>query len=163
MTPQPDSHQKTSVASQYARVFHVHRSALIDLLPHIPAEHAGYRTWAGALSLVELLDHLAESSLRITALIQERTPAPAPEASASIAQAHSRLITSHQSVMSSLPHIPNAHLARVVNGVKGMRMPIHDLLGLLITHEAHHKGQIWLMVRMLGLQPGLYVQLTGQP
>ncbi len=38
-------------------------------------------------------------------------------------------------------------------------MPVGVLLEMLNTHEAHHKGQVWMMARMIGVQPPRYIKM----
>lgn len=37
-------------------------------------------------------------------------------------------------------------------------MPLYGLIDFMVQHEAHHKGQIWLMARMIGLEPAMFVK-----
>ena len=41
----------------------------------------------------------------------------------------------------------------------GTQMPIAGMVDFLIAHEAHHKGQIWMMSRMIGLEPPMFVKM----
>ncbi|MFD1732035.1 DinB family protein [Deinococcus malanensis] len=29
----------------------------------------------------------------------------------------------------------------------------------MVSHEAHHKGQVWMMARMIGIKPPMYVKM----
>jgi uncharacterized damage-inducible protein DinB len=41
----------------------------------------------------------------------------------------------------------------------GREMPVTALLDMIITHEAHHKGQVWVMARMIGVKPPRFVKM----
>ena len=38
-------------------------------------------------------------------------------------------------------------------------MPLTQFAELLIMYEAHHKGQVWLMARPVGVKPPFFMQM----
>ncbi|WP_102125884.1 DinB family protein [Deinococcus planocerae] len=148
-------------SESYARTFESHRGALIDLYAQLPEEHGTFSAWEGGMSLIGQADHLAASSTMMLAMIAGESPArPAPGAgSASVAEVRERLRTTTERVAAAIRTLGPDDLARRVPAFGGREMPVTALLDALIGHEAHHKGQVWVMARMVGLKPPMFVRM----
>ncbi len=59
----------------------------------------------------------------------------------------------HQMSLASLSRMPAKALSRKVKIEKDGRVPVNWLLWHVIEHEVHHRGQIMLYLRLLGLEP----------
>ncbi len=143
--------------SAHARSFLMHRAALLDLLAQIPEEQGEFSAWDGGMSFRALADHLSGSSARLGALVAGTPPQPVPP-SASLADALARLQQTTDSTRALLDGLTDDELGRTVEAFGGRKMPVRALVEFLIQHEAHHKGQIWLMARMIGVQPPMFVK-----
>lgn len=153
MTPNP--------AEPYARSFRMHRGALLDLYAELPQEHGSFAAWEGGLSFIGQADHLAASSLMLLGMVAgeaPQRPAPGP-GSANLAEARERLRQTTEQVAGALAALSEEDLARRVPAFGGRELPVAALLDLLLGHEAHHKGQVWVMARMVGVKPPMYVKL----
>jgi uncharacterized damage-inducible protein DinB len=142
----------------YAGSFTMHRAALIELLEKIPAEKGDFAAWEGGLSFTKLADHLSGSSNRMGAMTRGQTPEKL-EPSQSLAAAIERLKASHGEVVAALEVMPPEMLGQKITAFGGREMPIAALLDFMVQHEAHHKGQVWMMARMVGVEPGMFVKM----
>lgn len=146
----------------YLAAFNMHRAALQDLYAQLPAEQSDFRAWPEGMSFTGLADHLAGSSERIMALVQGQAPA-APGStppSASLSEARERLEHSTRTLSEFLDSLSDEDISRVVTAFGGRQMPVSTLLDFNINHEAHHKGQAWMMARMIGVQPPFFTKLS---
>jgi len=143
---------------EYARSFMMHRAALLHLLDQIPSEQAGFRAWEDGMSFHALADHLAGSSERLGALVGGAAPGPV-QASPDFDSARERLRTGAARTQDLLSSLTPEQLARPIQAFGGREMPVSALADFVIQHEAHHKGQVWLMARMIGVQPPMFVRL----
>jgi uncharacterized damage-inducible protein DinB len=147
----------TQTGSEYARSFLMHRNALLSLLERIPADKADFKAWEGGMSFKHLSDHLSGSAARMAAMLRGQTPEKL-EPSADWAGALERMRASTSAAAAMLETLNADALNRVVPAF-GTQMPVRGMVDFLIQHEAHHKGQVWMMARMIGLEPPMFVKL----
>lgn len=148
-------------AELYARTFRMHREALMDLYAELPEEHGTFTAWEGGMSLIGQADHLAASSAMMLAMIAGQAPQrPAPgSGSASVAEVRERLRRTTDEVAAAIAALSPEDLGRRVPAFGGREMPVAALLDSLIGHEAHHKGQVWVMARQVGVKPPMFVKM----
>ena len=144
---------------EFAQNFINHRSALLDLLEHIPEDQGDFTAWEGGMSFKGLLDHLNSSSVRMRSLMLGQKPEPT-QPSAHFAEARENMKKGALEVQNFLSSLTEAQLSQVVTAFGGAQMPISTLTGMMIAHEVHHKGQIWMMARMIGVQPPMFFKLS---
>jgi uncharacterized damage-inducible protein DinB len=144
--------------AQYAQVFMMHRAALTDLMEKIPQGKGDFAPWEGGRSFIKLADHLSGTALYLAATARGSQP-QRPQPSANLAEASEGLKASGNELYQTLESLSPEQLSGEVMTFLGSKMPLHALVDFLINHEAHHKGQIWLMARMVGVEPALFVKL----
>jgi uncharacterized damage-inducible protein DinB len=142
----------------YARSFAMHRAALIELLEKIPAEQADFKAWDGGMSFTRLADHLSGSSVRMGKMMQGVKPDPI-EPSSDFAVAVKRLKTNLADTQAMLEGLTPESLQVLVPAFGGREMPVASLVDFMIQHEAHHKGQVWMMARMVGVEPAMFIKM----
>ncbi|ADV68626.1 DinB family protein [Deinococcus maricopensis] len=142
----------------YVRNFLMHRQALQDLLAQIPDNQGSFAAWDGGMSFIGLADHLSGSSARLFSMMRGQPPQPAPT-SATLAEARQHLERTTDATVQALRGMTDEDLRRVIPAFGGREMPVRALVDFIIQHEAHHKGQVWMMARMIGLKPGMFVKL----
>ncbi|UBV42932.1 DinB family protein [Deinococcus taeanensis] len=142
-----------------ARTFQAHRSALLDLYGQLPGEHGTFAAWDGGMSFIGQADHLSASTHRFLNMLQGQAPTPAPAPSASLEEARARLEASQASATQAIAALTDEDLSRRVPAFGGREMPLGALVETIITHEAHHKGQVWLMARMIGVKPPMFIKM----
>jgi uncharacterized damage-inducible protein DinB len=143
---------------RYAHTFMMHRGALLDLLEMIPADKGDFAAWDGGMSFHKLCDHLSGSTNRMPAMIAGEAPAKV-EPSADFAAAKARLNASAESARALMAGLSDAQTSSIIEAFGGRKMPVSVLIEFLISHEAHHKGQAWMMARMIGVQPPMFVRM----
>ena len=143
---------------EYAQSFLSHRSALLDLLEHLPEDQGNFAAWEGAMTFKGLLDHLNSSSRRMRSMMAGQKPEPA-QPSASFAEAKAVMQHDAPEIGGFLSSLTEDDLSRTVAAFGGMQMPISALVAGMLEHEIHHKGQIWMMARMIGVQPPMFARL----
>ena len=146
-------------SQHYAAAFQMHRAALQDLYAAVPDDRGDFRVWEGGMSFAGLADHLSASVARLPAMLRGEKPAPAAAGSADLAAARQRLSESAGQTVQLLAGMSDEDFDRRIVAFGGREMPIGALMDFIINHEAHHKGQAWLMARMLGIQPPFFVKL----
>jgi uncharacterized damage-inducible protein DinB len=137
----------------------MHRAALNDLYALLPDEQAGFAAWDGGMSFTGLADHLAGSSDRMLAMLQGQAPTPRADGSADLPGARTRLLESTETALAAIRSLSDDDMSRRVPAFGGREMPISALLDMIVSHEAHHKGQVWMMARMVGVQPPMFVKM----
>jgi uncharacterized damage-inducible protein DinB len=142
---------------RYANSLMMHRGALLDLLELIPADKGHFSPWDGGRNFLDLCDHLSNSSSYMVAAMSGQAPEQ-HEPSPDLAAAKERLSTNLHSVRKSLSALTDEQLSSIVEVFGGQKMPVWALAGFMIEHEAHHKGQIWVMARMIGVQPPMFAK-----
>jgi len=143
---------------EYAQNFMAHRSALLELLEHVPIDQGDFAAWEGAMTFKGLLDHLNGSSSRMRSLMLGQKPEPV-QPSASFAEAKAVMKSSAPEIQGFLSSLTDEELSRTVPAFGGMQMPISALTAGMLEHEIHHKGQLWMMARMIGVQPPMFAKL----
>ncbi len=143
--------------TEYAQSFSMHREALMGLLEQIPADQGEFTAWPEGMSFRRLADHLSASSGRVSAMMSGQAPKKL-EPSADLRAAVERLREVTQNTKLALKGLTPEVLARVVPAF-GQEMPVHGMIDFMLAHEAHHKGQIWMMARMIGIEPPMFVKI----
>jgi uncharacterized damage-inducible protein DinB len=144
-------------AQEYARAFMMHRAALLDGLEKIPNDKGNFKGWEGGRTFIELLDHLSGTTAYLMTNATGQAPTK-PEPSVSLEAAKTRLRENTETTQKFLSGLSEAQLAAQTEFL-GMKMPVFALVDFLTAdHEAHHKGQLWMMTRMIGVEPPLFVK-----
>ncbi|WP_424951887.1 DinB family protein [Deinococcus sp.] len=146
-------------AQRVSQTFAAHRAALTALLTEIPEEQAAYSPWEGAMNFVSLGDHLDASAKGMLAALSGQAPSREVVPSHSLHEARARLQASGEQVAQALAALSDDDLAREVPAFGGRTMPVAQLVEMLTMHEAHHKGQLWVMARQVGVKPPFFVQM----
>lgn len=148
-----------SQATRHVRAFQSHRGALIDLYEQLPEEHAGFAAWDEGMSFTRLADHLSLSLDRASAMLAGRTPDGPGEPSATLADARARLQATQDAFVTTVSALGDDDLQRRIPAFGGREMPVWMLLDFITQHEVHHKGQVWMMARMVGVKPPMFVRM----
>ncbi|MBZ9749933.1 DinB family protein [Deinococcus sp. HMF7604] len=143
----------------YARNFESHRAALLDLYGQLPEDQGNFAAWDGGLSFIGQADHLSGSAARFLNMIQGQAPGNLPEPSQTLIEARERLGHSMEAASQAMTAMTDEDLSRRIPAFGGREMPVAALLDAIIAHEAHHKGQVWVMARMVGVKPPMFVRM----
>jgi uncharacterized damage-inducible protein DinB len=145
-------------AQEYIQRFMMHRSALTDLLEKIPEDKGDFKPWEAGMSFIALTDHLSSAGINLVnmAIGKERVKL---EPSTSLPAAVNRLKETTSQVQQVLSSLTPEQLAQKTSAFRGMEMPVYALVDFMREHEIHHKGQLWSMARMIGVEPPMLVKM----
>ncbi|MFC4637824.1 DinB family protein [Deinococcus hohokamensis] len=148
----------TYTGEEYAMQFQRHRSTLLELLGHIPESKANFVAWDGGMSILQTADHLLSTGAGVVDMLSGGTWEKQPS-SPSLAEATDRLRQNTTSVSEKLMAMTQDDLNRELTVFGGARWPAYRLVDFHREHEVHHKGQLWVMARMAGLQPPFFIDM----
>jgi len=162
---------------ELARSFRTVRGNTIKVAEEIPEEQYGFRASPDTRTVAQTLVHIAVTP-RVQKQIQvvERRKtlvgfdffafmgglAAEEAAPRSKAQILDLLRTEGEDYASALEGLPESFLAEQVEYPQGMAPPVKSRFEMLIApkeHEMHHRGQLMLVERMLGITPHLTRQM----
>ena len=147
--------------AEFVRYFDRVRQRTLHVLACVPPERLEWRPGEGAFSFADLIRHLgaierwmfAENALRRPS----RYPGHGAELSAPYDDDLAYLAAMHAEALTIFGRLSTEDLdARCVTP-GGAEIPVWKWLRSMIEHEVHHRGQIYLMLRLLGVEtPPLY-------
>jgi uncharacterized damage-inducible protein DinB len=155
-----------------ARSFQTVRANTIKIAEEIPEDKYGYRVAEGTRSVAETLAHVATGTGWQRRLHGERIPAVTFELfmdSMQKATAQAAALTTKQQLIDALrtegdqfaaflESLPDEALAERVQYPAGMQPPDKSRFEMLLSakeHEMHHRGQLMVIERLLGIVPHL--------
>ncbi len=143
-------------AHEYATAFIKHRQPLLSLLEQIPEQHSAFAIREGAMSFLGMVNHLYMTDVYLqTALLGEKFVPPAPSTDLSSAVQH--LKDSTPNVQAFLEGLTDSQLSAEKSAF-GQPWKVYRLIEFGREHEAHHKGQLWIMARAVGIEPPMFYQ-----
>jgi uncharacterized damage-inducible protein DinB len=142
--------------SDYLQSWMMHRGAILDLLEKLPDDKSDFAAWEGGMTFTKMIDHLAGATLNLTGMMVGRERVKL-EPSTTLSAASTRLNEATQTVQKQISEMTDEQLATHVHAF-GTQMPAYKLIDFLTSHDAHHKGQLWLMSRMIGVEPPRFVK-----
>lgn len=142
----------------HAEKLMMHRRALLDLVNQIPENQIGFSPWDGGMNFKEMVDHLVESSDRLMKLISKEHTDQKPSAQ-TWSESVDRLKSNTNTLSHCLSALTQEDLYSTVQAFGGRTMTVAACIDFLRAHEAHHKGQIWQMARMVGVKPPLFISI----
>jgi uncharacterized damage-inducible protein DinB len=143
-------------AKEYADAFIKHRLPLLTLLEKIPVEQATFTIREGALSILEMVNHLYLTDVYLLSVLNgEKFVPPSPAADLSSILATFKLST--PKVQAFLENLSVEQLNQEIKAF-GQIWKAYRLIEFGREHEAHHKGQLWFMARALGIEPPMFYQ-----
>lgn len=143
-----------SFVSQWLR----HRTVLLELLDLVTDEHTHFKPWEGALSLSDLAIHIAGSGVMFVTTVQTGTLTPPSSSAAPKAETMEdtrrivRELTNQTKV--NMASLTEAQLEGIVDASQtfGFSAPGKVFLHTMREHEIHHKGQLFVYARLIGLE-----------
>ncbi len=146
-------------AEEYAQMFRRHRAALLDLLDQIPDSAGEVVPWDGGRSIKHIVDHLYSTGEGVISMLSGGTWEE-QSASATLTEAVARLHMNTAGVIEKISSLGEPDLQQELTVFGGARWPAYRLIDFHREHEVHHKGQLWLMARLGGIEPPFFMQMT---
>ncbi|MED1203536.1 DinB family protein [Heyndrickxia acidicola] len=145
---------------QILKRWKMHRNALLELVEVLPDASSSWRPWEEGMTVTELVHHLAWTPDFFFASIDGRAMVipPVPETLTEARELLKQLTSEHEQKLASYTDEDLQKDATI--DLFKITEPGVEVLHRLIGHEAHHKGQLLLYARMLGVTPPFYIDLS---
>ena len=133
----------------------------VRLMVTAPSDKFAWKTCDSAMTLGELMNHLylSEAGLINAALTGKFATDGGPEAKATTEEVVAAFEKSHEEQVARVAALTPEQLLEEVMpfGEKYGPMTRKSLLSMMAEHEVHHRGQLYVYLRMLGVEvPSLY-------
>jgi uncharacterized damage-inducible protein DinB len=113
------------------------------------------------MTVIQLADHCFTGSERLRGVLRGEPGAMQArfEPSSDLRAAALRLREQKEALAQELRSLDSERLAGRVNAF-GRELPLFRVIDALREHEIHHKGQLWVIARELGVEPPFFVRLA---
>jgi uncharacterized damage-inducible protein DinB len=140
-----------------------HRTVTVDLAGRIPDDRVDFRPWPGAMTLGGLLQHMAAAHHMFVAVARGEAPTrPDPASLPSDLPGIRRLLAAWtEEDAAAIRDLDDAQLATPRAGIRNMTLTAATWLHSARDHEIHHKGQLFVYARMVGVEPPFFVRRPG--
>lgn len=157
-TRKEEMHAVSTQGEQLAGQFMRHRSVTVDEAGRLPADKLDFKPWPGAMSLGELLWHVAGSHHMFVQIALGNEPqGQRPERPADLEGIRSALGRLAETDAAALRSLTDEQLATPRAGFGGQTLPARAWLDIAREHEVHHKGELFVYGRMLGVEPPFFI------
>lgn len=133
-----------------------HRKVLLDLLDRIPEGKTQFKPWDGAMSLGDLAVHTVMSTDWIVASVKNgRFERPGASPKPETMEAVRNLVHDYtEKTTLEFTLLTDEQLERIVEAkaLFGFDAPGKIFIHLMHEHEIHHKGQLFVYARMVGVE-----------
>ena len=132
----------------------------------IPPEQIEWRHRTGAFSLGDLVRHIAATERYMFAENVAGRPSRYPGHGVELADGFEAVIaylrTAHDEAVEIIGGIPDDDLNSLCTTPAGTPITRWKWLRAMVEHEVHHRGQIYLMLNMLGVETPTLYGLTSE-
>ncbi|MBF8376487.1 DinB family protein [Alicyclobacillus mali] len=136
--------------------WHSHRDVLAPLVESVPEDKLDFKPWDGAMSFRDLVWHILSTSAWFAAAAQagritDRPEKPDLGSKQALLQAIS---TFSDRTHADVASVADEQFDSLVDtkAVFGADLPVKALLGSMVDHEIHHKGQLFVYARLMGAE-----------
>ncbi|MZQ86301.1 DinB family protein [Paenibacillus sp. 5J-6] len=151
-----------TTAQKILKGWKMHHNSAVQLVDSLPETSGSWSPWDGGMTTLELVHHLAWTPEFFFAQIEKREMniPPVPSTIAEARELVKRLTTVTEQKLNEYTDSKLQDIATInINGVD-LTEPVEEMFYRLIAHEAHHKGQLFVYARILGVKPPFYVDLS---
>ncbi len=143
---------------QLAGHFLAHRKATVDAAGRFPADKVDYKPWPGAMSVGDLIWHMAGAHHMFVQLALGNAPqGERPQRPADLDGIRAALAQLTEGDDAALRNMTEEQLATPRPGIMNMTLPAGQWLATACDHEVHHKGQLFVYGRLNGIEPPFFV------
>jgi len=132
------------------------RQGLVEALDLLDDEQLAFTPREGLWSLGTVAVHIAEAEegwfRYVVTQELEEWPDWSPQDYASVAAVKALLAEVHARTWAYLQTQDEANLDRVVDAPWGDQFPLRWVIWHVLEHEAHHRGEIFLMLGLMGME-----------
>lgn len=130
-----------------------HRKVLHALLDTVEDEQLAYKPWDTAMSLSELALHISGAMYMFALTVKngQFTPPPAVQSFATAQELKALIEAQTEQITEILLSLTSEQLDKIID-FKGLKYSGSTYLTTGKEHEIHHKGQLFIYLRLLGAQ-----------
>lgn len=141
----------THLISAWQRI----REGLYEVLDKFNQQDLDFEPFPGSYTVKEIFLHIAqeeygEVQYGLTRKLDSFPPAYDPGEYPTVASLQEILGKVHDQTLSYLDGLGDGDLAREIEAGWGGTYPLVDLLGHILEHEIHHRGELSLILGLLG-------------
>jgi uncharacterized damage-inducible protein DinB len=140
-----------------------HRKPLIALVGMMEGADPNFAPWEGAMPLGKLVLHTATSTQMFVQAAKDGAFSRPPTLEASTMSEVARVLTQQtEQTQAMYASITDEQLDRELDAsFMGIKAPAHVFLASMRDHEVHHKGQLYVYARMVGVEkPPFFISAT---
>ena len=146
---------------EFLRYFENIRARTTRVIECIPREHFEWRPVEGMFSFADLVRHLAATERFMFGENAQCKPSRYPGHGPELADGYDAVMQyyrrCHEETVEIISQLSAADLQQRCQTPGAIAIPVWKWLRSMIEHEVHHRGQIYLMLRMIGVPtPALY-------
>ena len=145
---------------QYTHSLLAHRLALIEAVQNLNEDQGNFTAWEGGMSVRSLIDHLSQTNTMMLASARKE-PRVRLEPSSNLQDAVSRYQQLTEQTTTFISQRTQEQLSETVEAFPNVHLPLFQVLDMLREHDIHHKGQVWMMLRLMGIKPPMFVKMMG--
>lgn len=148
-------------AGEFVRYWRKMRERTLRVAARIPPERLEWSYREGKFTCGDLLRHLAAIErymfVENAALRPSRYPGHGRELADGHAEVMAFVARLHEESLAMLGGLSSADLERRCTTPGGVQLPVWKWLRSMVEHEAHHRGQLYVYLGILGVEtPPLY-------
>lgn len=130
-----------------------HRKVLHQMLEEVKTEQLNLKPWEGAMSLSELVQHIAGAMAMFVRTVKNGvfTPGESAKAPETIEELKAAVASATEQTEAALRSLGSEELERTVDFF-GNASTGSALLQNAKDHEIHHKGQLFVYLRLAGIE-----------
>ncbi|GEM45681.1 DinB family protein [Deinococcus cellulosilyticus] len=145
---------------QYTHSLLAHRLALIEAVQNLSEDQGNFTAWEGGMSVKNLIDHLSQTNTMMLASARKE-PRVRLEPSPTLQDAVNRYQQLTEQTTAFLSQTTPEQLSKTVEAFPNVHLPLFQVMDMLREHDIHHKGQVWTMLRLMGIKPPMFVKMPG--
>lgn len=143
---------KVASVQQMLKDWERHRTVLVDVLGRIDGEHVGFKPWDGAMTLGELAMHVAGWNHAFVELVKTgNVPEVQSGEGMSMEQVQQAVADLTERTKAVYASLTEADLETERQFLR-LQAKGKTLLRMMYDHEVHHKAQLMLYARMVGVK-----------
>lgn len=158
--------QNAAGVADFVRYWERAHARTARLLPLVPVGMLEWRPSPKQFSFGDLWRHLSGMERFVFAEIaaggENRYPGHGRELADGAEAVRSYYEGLHQQAVALIARLPDAALAREVQTPAGVALPTRAWLRAMLEHESHHRGQLYLMLGMVGVATPPLFGLTSE-
>lgn len=149
------AHDMSPRLVELLRALDTARGRTVRLARLIPESLLDWAPTPDAFTCADIVRHLAATERFLFTEVAMGRPSRYPGHDRSLAYGREGVLAYlddlHEQSMQLLETLPDDRLDRMVTTLSGAQIPAWRWLQLAVEHEAHHRGQLYLMLRLRGV------------